>query len=200
MNLRQLGNEIKKQGDDFKSKVIKYYSTVKDYNEKIRKDMMGSQFAKEELEKMKGNFDKELAESRENLLAKLEKVIAEEQGYLERNKEVVTPDVLSELTVLESLELDNNDIETYKNKYANNPLALRKLQSIAKAQGNLFFPVQTKEDVLRRVSSYLKTTIDYYQSINTQVISDMGGEKAIDWIVEGNKNGVDTIISEYENA
>lgn len=200
MNLRQLGNEIKKQGDDFKSKVIKYYSTVKDYNEKIRKDMMGSQFAKEELEKMKGNFDKELAESRENLLAKLEKVIAEEQVYLERNKEVVTPDVLSELTVLESLELDNNDIETYKNKYANNPLALRKLQSIAKAQGNLFFPVQTKEDVLRRVSSYLKTTIDYYQSINTQVISDMGGEKAIDWIVEGNKNGVDTIISEYENA
>ncbi|WP_312730017.1 hypothetical protein, partial [Enterococcus sp.] len=133
-------------------------------------------------------------------LAKLEKVIAEEQVYLERNKEVVTPDVLSELTVLESLELDNNDIETYKNKYANNPLALRKLQSIAKAQGNLFFPVQTKEDVLRRVSSYLKTTIDYYQSINTQVISDMGGEKAIDWIVEGNKNGVDTIISEYENA
>jgi len=200
MNLRQLGNEIKKQGNDFKSKVIKYYSTVKDYNEKIRKDMMGSQFAKEELEKMKGNFDKELAESRENLLAKLEKVIAEEQGYLERNKEVVTPDVLSELTVLESLELDNNDIETYKNKYANNPLALRKLQSIAKAQGNLFFPVQTKEDVLRRVSSYLKTTIDYYQSINKQVISDMGGEKAIDWIVEGNKNGVDTIISEYENA
>ncbi len=96
--------------------------------------------------------------------------------------------------------MDNNDIETYKNKYANNPLALRKLQSIAKAQGNLFFPVQTKEDVLRRVSSYLKTTIDYYQSINTQVISDMGGEKAIDWIVEGNKNGVDTIISEYENA
>lgn len=200
MNLRQLGNEVKKQGDDFKSKVIKYYSTVKDYNEKIRKDMMGSQFAKEELEKMKGNFDKELAESRENLIAKLEKVIAEEQGYLERNKEVVTPDVLSELTVLESLELDNNDIETYKNKYANNPLALRKLQSIAKAQGNLFFPVQTKEDVLRRVSSYLKTTIDYYQSINTHVISDMGGEKAIDWIVEGNKTGVDTIISEYENA
>lgn len=200
MNLRQLGNEVKKQGDDFKSKVIKYYSTVKDYNEKIQNDMMGSQFAKEELEKMKGNFDKELAESRENLIAKLEKVIAEEQGYLERNKEVVTPDVLSELTVLESLELDNNDIETYKNKYANNPLALRKLQSIAKAQGNLFFPVQTKEDVLRRVSSYLKTTIDYYQSINTHVLSDMGGEKAIDWIVEGNKNGVDTIISEYENA
>lgn len=200
MNLRQLGNEVKKQGDDFKSKVIKYYSTVKEYNEKIQNEMMGSQFAKEELEKMKGNFDKELAESRENLLAKLEKVVAEEQGYLERNKEVVTPDVLSELTVLESLELDNNDIETYKNKYANNPLALRKLQSIAKAQGNLFFPVQTKEDVLRRVSSYLKTTIDYYQSINTHVISDMGGEKAIDWIVEGNKTGVDTIISEYENA
>lgn len=200
MNLRQLGNEVKKQGDDFKSKVIKYYATVKDYNEKIQNDMMGSQFAKEELEKMKGNFDKELAESRENLIAKLEKVVAEEQGYLERNKEVVTPDVLSELTVLESLELDNNDIETYKNKYANNPLALRKLQSIAKAQGNLFFPVQTKEDVLRRVSSYLKTTIDYYQSINTHVISDMGGEKAIDWIVEGNKTGVDTIISEYENA
>lgn len=200
MNLRQLGNEVKKQGDDFKSKVIKYYSTVKEYNEKIQNEMMGSQFAKEELEKMKGNFDKELAESRENLLAKLEKVIAEEQGYLERNKEVITPDVLSELTVLESLELDNNDIETYKNKYANNPLALRKLQSIAKAQGNLFFPVQTKEDVLRRVSSYLKTTIDYYQSINTHVISDMGGEKAIDWIVEGNKTGVDTIISEYENA
>ena len=53
MNLRQLGNEVKKQGDDFKSKVIKYYSTVKDYNEKIQNDMMGSQFAKEELEKMK---------------------------------------------------------------------------------------------------------------------------------------------------
>lgn len=139
-----------------------YLSTAEDYKQKVSEGRMGSVEAREKLDDIKSTTNALLSQQGATLNEEVRLALEAEYQRVDNESETVTADQLAELTLLGELELTNEDMEKYADKYKNNPLALKKLKDIAKEK-TLFveFPRDRKE-FIHAALGRMESTISKY--------------------------------------
>jgi len=192
--LEDLAKETQSFVSESQKLTSEFKSFEEDMNNKVKQELRGSVEARQEIENRKSQVHGALQEKAAKIEAKKESVRERELMKIEETTDPITSDSLAELTLLSQLELTNDDMKDYINKYKHTPLALKKLQGIAKEK-KVFseFPPDRKERlniVLGRMSNHLsnfqRPDFGTYV-VKTQMIS------------EGAVNGISEDLESYRS-
>lgn len=180
-------NESQKLTSEFKS-------FEDDMNNKVKQQLRGFVEAKQEIDNKKSQVYGALQDKATKIEEKKESVRERELLKIEETTDPITSDTLAELTILSQLDLTNDDMKDYINKYKHTPLALKKLQGIS-SEKQLFvhFPPDRKERlnvVLGRMSNHLS---------NFQRPDFSAYEVKIQMISEGTVNGIAADLESYRS-
>lgn len=159
MGLEQIAKEVQSFINESYQASIEYKEMESDLQAKVNNGLRGSVEVKQELDQKKQGIHESLSTKAEQLSNKLESVRKAELKKIDETSESITADTLAELNLLSQLELTSEDINEYINKYKHTPLALRKLQEIARDKNLMSeFPPDRKQYlnvVLGRMSNSL---------------------------------------------
>lgn len=179
MGLEQIAKEVQSFINESYKATVEYRKLESDLQEKVKNGLRGSVEVEQELEYKKQRIHESLSTKAEKLSNKLESVRKEELKKIDETSESITADTLAELNLLSQLELTSDDISDYINKYKHTPLALRKLQEIARDKNIMSeFPPDRKQYlnvVLGRMSNSLskfkRPNYDDYD-VKTKIVAD----------------------------
>lgn len=141
---------------------IDYLDKRRMFEEKIEKDLMGGQEARNQLQELqRTNRDVLEAEQRE-LVDRLENWKESALAKIKENHQPVTQDGVAELTLLAQLDTTSEELTEYAIKYKDNSLALRMIQKIGKGKNIPFMLPEKKEDKIKSVVSRIKIDLQQH--------------------------------------
>lgn len=198
MSLEQLGKEVQAFVRESQELTSSFKNFENELNEKVSQGLRGAVEAKQEIDNKKSEIYGALQEKAKKLEGKKESIMEIELKTIEETSESITADTLAELQLLSQLNLSQDDMREYINKYKHTPLALRKLKEIAQGNKQFFsmlheFPADRKEQlnvVLGRMSNHLSR----FQRPN---FADY--EVKTGMIADGAVNGIDEDVSYYRS-
>lgn len=179
LELEQIAKEVQSFINESYQASTEYKEMESDLQTKVNNGLRGSVEVKQELESKKQQINESLSTKASQLNNKLESVRESELRKIDETSESITADTLAELNLLSQLELTSDDISDYINKYKHTPLALRKLQEIARDKNIMSeFPPDRKQYlnvVLGRMSNSLskfkRPNYDDYD-VKTKMVAD----------------------------
>jgi|GEM_PF-806968 len=186
------------------------YQLMKDYivlNEelknKLNQGLVGTKTAKDQLDKAYKDAKDESRKTAASLVAKVENIYEKELEKLKTNLQSVTADDVAELTLLASIkEVTKEELEMYFVKYANKPLALKKLREIANEKLDaalIDFDIFDVKQVLYNLSQRFKQEINFIDG-NYLVNGDKISLAMADMTINGTMEHLDQLVDEYLNG
>lgn len=199
MTLEQATRHTFNLGEEYQSKMNRYETQVNEWKEQVKTGMLGSEKVRQDTEELLSRYNQELEDEVNTVLKKVNEAVEAETKKISESREPMTQDILAELTVLSELDLTDEDVKTYEEKYSNNPLALRRLQKIANDQGmtsTISFK-ETKEEVLGRLDNFLKNAIESNRQLK---VDGLTGGADFNWIVDSNKETIKNLLKTYQET
>ena len=199
MTLEQATRHTFNLGEEYQSKMNRYETQVNEWKEQVKTGMLGSEKVRQDTEELLFRYNQELEDEVNTVLKKVNEAVEAENKKISDSREPMTQDILAELTVLSELDLTDEDVKTYEEKYSNNPLALRRLQKIANDQGmtsTISFK-ETKEEVLGRLDNFLKNAIESNRQLK---VDGLTGGADFNWIVDSNKETIKNLLKTYQET
>lgn len=194
MNLEQVTKEVQNFISESYQLTVDYQKEEADLQEKVSKGLRGKTEVENTLRQKKQAIYETLATKGNQLKEKLETVREAELKKIEETSQPVTADTLAELILLSQLELTSQDLNEYINKYKHTPLALRKLQEIARDKKILAdFPPNRKE-YLNVVLGRMDNSINRFKSPDFNSY-----EVKIKMVTDGAINGHNQDVSVYRS-
>lgn len=181
MNIKHLESKLGRFIKETQDRIMSYQQYKADLNEQVKKQLKGSLEAQNLINAMETDIKQFLKSSTQDLKENISYVREVELERIDKNSESITPESLAELTLLSQIELNNDDLTRYVEKYKNNPLAIRKLNSIAKTQNLMCFVPEDKAETLNKILDSFDYQIDYYSNVPADILAPK-----LDMIVEGN--------------
>ena len=162
------------------------YSTVEqEYQTKVREGLKGHVEAENQLKELHEAFNQALSTAAAGLKEAMQAFGEQELQRIEESSDPITADQLAELTLLSELELTSGDLDKYAEKYKRNPLALRKLQRIARERMLMANFPQSREDVLKSVLGRLDTQVNQFSTLKTGEVELLKQKFRADGAIEG---------------
>lgn len=172
-----------------------FLTTREDFTDKVSAGRMGTVEADEKLKAMKSVIGDKLEAEYKPLIDGIQTTLEHEYSNIDNSSESVTADQLAELTLLGELDLTNDDIEKYADKYKRNPLALKKLKNLAEAK-NLYveFPLDRKTFIHTALGRAETKVMEYarpnYDKSNLLI--------SLDWLADGAIESIKQDIAVYK--
>lgn len=167
------------------------YSTVEqEYQTKVREGLKGHVEAENQLKEMQEAINQKLSTEAAGLKEAMQAFEEQELQRIEESSDPITADQLAELTLLSELELTSGDLDKYAEKYKRNPLALRKLQGIARERTLMANFPQSREDVLKSVLGRLDTQVNQFSTLKTGEVELLKQKFRADGAIEGIQDDV----------
>lgn len=194
MNIEQLAKDIQ----NFIKESYEYHKEFKEKEKYLldnyHKGILGDEGLSQELDKVRNEINAKKREQAEKLKAKIQQVHEKELKYIEDTTESITVDELAELQLISDLGVTDEEMNGYIQKYKRKPLALKKLQEVAKDRNivGADFPRDRKQ--------YLNTILGRWDNqVNRwqyMTFSEMTTKLAM--YMDGAVNGIDEDLRAYE--
>lgn len=163
---------IKTELKAFANKKVEYMQSYIELQDKLKKQvsegMKGSKQAQIELADLKNEGEAYSRKTYDKIMAEIEQERVKQMQELKSEEHSVTANDVAELMLLESTkDISQEEFEQYLEKYANKPLAIKKLGEIAKNNSNLMFIDYEKYDHKERtekLAEFLKKQATTYHT------------------------------------
>lgn len=183
------------------------YQLMKEYvelDEEMKKKLaagtIGTKTAKDQLDQAYNNAKKESQHRRDELADKIEAEYEKELKTLKESVQSVTADDVAELSLLASTkEITKEELEGYFVKYANKPLALKKIREIANEKPDLLmidFESFDTEQRLYNLRQRLKQEV-YFIDGNYLVNGDKIALAGASMTINDTMEHLDLLVDEY---
>lgn len=183
------------------------YQLMKDYvelDEEMKKRLaagtIGTKTAQDQLDQAYNNAKKESQHRRDELADKIEVEYEKELKTLKESVQSVTADDVAELSLLASTkEITKEELEGYFVKYANKPLALKKIREIANEKPDLLmidFERLDTEQRLYNLRQRLKQEV-YFIDGNYLVNGDKIALAGASMTINDTMEHLDQLVDEY---
>ncbi|WP_239466784.1 hypothetical protein [Streptococcus anginosus] len=201
MTLTTIKNDIKVFGKNKLEYMRGYVSMQEDFQEKLRKQLIGKVYAEQELLKYKKEAESYSHNTAQSLYQQLENEKNIEQSNQKSKEERITADDAAELGLLSSIKLTADEMLEYLEKYKNKPLAIRKLKDIMDNDTNLIYigidmEEFDKQQRLEKLVHFLNRKIDYFHG-GLQINGDKIDLVQHEMIVEGVLETMDAELQQY---
>src|SRR5690625_1352913 len=179
MTLENVMNKVEKYINESRTMTLNYIEQSNELSQKVNEGMRGQNEVHEQLGRIREDNFNVLLDKSQALQSELESAKEQELNKIEENTEPITADTLAELELLSQLELDNETMSEYINKYKQSPLALKKLQEISRDKKLMCqFPPNKKEylnivagRISSKVSSFSRPNYDEY-GVKVDMLAD----------------------------
>lgn len=200
MTLTTIKNDIKAFAKKKHSYMTGYIAMQEDFHKRLAAGMIGEQWAKQELEKYKTEGDTYARTTYNQIMADIERVHEQESAKLKEKELSVTADDVAELSLLSSMEVTKAELVTYYEKFKHKPLAIKKLNEIAKQQPELFINMQdyTAEQELNGIIDFFKQQLAFFEG-RLQINGDKILAVTMDMVVNAEVTTLDARLGEYLN-
>lgn len=194
MSIEQLAKDI--QG--FIKESYKYHEEFKEEEkhllDKLHNGVLGDEGFSQKIDKIRDEINAKKHERAEKLKVKIEQVHEKELKHIEDTTESITVDELAELQLISELGVTDEEMNGYIQKYKRKPLALKKLQEVAKDKGviGVDFPRDRKQ--------YLNTILGRWDNqVNRwQYMAFDEMTAKVEMYMTGAINGIDEDLRAYE--
>ena len=139
MTLTTIKNDIKAFGKKKLEYMRGYVSMQEDFQEKLRKQLIGKVYAEQELLKYKKEAESYSHNTAQSLYQQLENEKNVELSNQKSKEESITADDVADLSLFSSIKSTAVEMKEYLEKYKNKPLAIRKLEDIIKNDTTLAY-------------------------------------------------------------
>lgn len=195
MSIRQLAREMQEFIKESHTYHEEYKKQEEHYMDNYHKGILGDKGLSQKIAEIRDEINSKQLNKSERLKAKIDQVHANELKHIEKTTEGVTADEVAELQLISQLELTDEEMNEYIKKYRRSPLALKKLQAIAKDNKNIHlnFPRDRKK-YLNVVLGRWRSQINRWEYMPFDELSvkiEMYMEAAID--------GIDEDLRSYES-
>lgn len=194
MKTKELANETKKY-------IERYNVESKRVNEELENNRMLPSDAREYLNGFKNHIEVELGKLRSSIYAGLDEAKTKEMALIEQKEESMTQDIMAELTMIEKTYQKGEDLSKYIKKYGNNPLALRRLNDIAKSHGSFIDIPEDKGTKLDKLINEISEQVRYLSDVelNSSKSTFRFGGYTLDMKYDGVIDSLDRALTNYEN-
>jgi hypothetical protein len=165
MSLEQFAEQVKDFVKESHDLHVEYNKKSEELAESYNSGVIGPEGYKSEVEKLQKTINDIKEQKATKLKERLQDVKQTELKAIEETSEPITTDTLAELTLLSQLELTGEELNTYINKYKRTPLAIKKLQAIARERNIICdFPPERKE-YINRILGRMDSAINRFTSM-----------------------------------
>lgn len=198
MTLTTIKNDIKAFAKKKHSYMTGYIAMQEDFHKRLATGMIGEQWAKQELEKYKTEGDTYARTTYNQIMVDIERVHEQELAKLKEKELSVTADDMAELNLLASMDVTEDELVTYYEKFKDKPLAIKKLNDIAKQQRVLFvnMKVYSAEQELKAIIDFFKQQLAFLEG-SLQINGDKVQAVTMDMIVNAEVTTLDARLGEY---
>ncbi|MFA9492448.1 hypothetical protein [Streptococcus sp. E17BB] len=198
MTLTIIKNDIKAFAKKKHGYMTGYIAMQEDFNKRLAAGMIGEQRAKQELEKYKAEGNTYARTTYNQIIDNIDRVHEQELAKLKEKELSVTADDVAELNLLASMEMTKDELVTYYEKFKHKPLAIKKLNEIAKQQPELFVNMQdyTAEQALTNLIDFFKQQLAFFEG-RLQINGDKILAVTMDMVVSAEVTALDARLGEY---
>lgn len=168
MTYRDLTKNIANFGKEIHADIQELKTAETEFNNLVKKGELGYKQKDEKLAEMKRAIIEKQAHQKNVFQSSARIKYETKLKAIEEEQQAVTQDDLAELLLLDQIELTQDDINKYADKYANKPLAMRKINSIAKEQELTPVYHDTEVDNLNFINNKVTEYIEMF-SDNSQI-------------------------------
>ncbi|WP_028125157.1 hypothetical protein [Eremococcus coleocola] len=168
---------------------------------KLQSELQQGKIYRSEYDKRLNDFkseNKEPYDYLEPLYNEMDKFLTDESEKIEKNTQAITADIASELNLLDGLDMNRTELNTYIKRYVAIPTAMKKIISVAKNNEILYPDYESKQAVFEDLMAKFKRDLEFYKSSVT-ISNDPYGMMMYENLVNNSKNAQDAKIEAYEN-
>ena len=199
MKLEKLMKRVVKYVEESMQNIEIYNNAFSDINAKEQSQDITPKRADE----MRAELQAKIAEKRDTATQSIKEMLNQvreaELKRIEGNRQTVTQEVMNELSLLNQIDVEHDELLEYAEKHSNSPLVLRRIADIAKEKEIPFALPDSEEVKLEKILDRINGDVDYVaKQINGGDLKLARGKLA--FLNDGTVETYDSMLTDYSGS
>lgn len=199
MELEKLMKRVVKYVEESMKNIEIYNNAFADINMKEQSQDITPKRADEMRAELQAKITEKRDTATQSIAEMLNQVRESELKRIEGNRQSVTQEVMNELSLLNQVDVDHDELLEYAEKHSNSPLVLRRIADIAKQKEIPFALPDSEEVKLEKILDRINGDVDYVaKQINGGDLKLAKGKLA--FLNDGTVETYDSMLTDYSGS